>query len=586
LNLDNKINFLSINNSKKMNYKNYFILEPGQARCRQESCPRQIVQRKQGNTSGMRFHLKKYHPQLFEEFQPSPGTKVEIPLVRNSNNLISNFGQNNNYKAELSSSDFLRYTNEMDNSTVNDQEEEISTSYDGKAGLMDMLFNESNDPKLFNITQNHFEEPNDESAIPSKRARQEMPVSQQNPIVFELADPREIPYYGFPLSDDSPPSPSTTPQLTALQNSTRRTRYQFSEIDKSEIKKRIKKKELSLVAVAAGTNDIMSYVIDGYDKIAVFCSICGAILSAKGGGSITYHRNMCLRLADMSRQQSHPLPIEVKKKIHQKCLNMVTKNFLPASLFKDDGLLDLLQFVHNLGYSYGIESARSAKEDISYGPATIGEAMPISMDLQRIIDQTILNYYPQFIAFINENITDGGGALTVTKLKRCYHYLGFTFHFITKDWKLVSVPIVLEEYPQQPTTLNIEEASMNLLRKYNILESNVTFVTTEEKEFNDQKNLTEDSMNYINLIQSASNLLKTVVKWVFKPLNEKTEFPTGLKENFFAISSRLGKFIEIIQNVFEYAKSKPMFYQKLELSSVTEDSFGMNEILTASSMLF
>uniref|UniRef100_A0A914QV71 BED-type domain-containing protein n=1 Tax=Panagrolaimus davidi TaxID=227884 RepID=A0A914QV71_9BILA len=192
-----------------MNYKKYFQFEPGKATCREENCPRKLVYRKQGNTTGMRFHLKKYHSDLWEkdsqkELAENSGFALSLSsLIQNSDIPTEspiypiNFGS---VKAESSSSDnHFGYHENIDDEVGlavpgNEQFHDNpsgSTNYDGKAQLMDILFNtldnrEQNDNNL----QNHFNEHQNEAPIPKKRQRTNF--VQNSATVFDY-------FYPFPI---------------------------------------------------------------------------------------------------------------------------------------------------------------------------------------------------------------------------------------------------------------------------------------------------------------------------------------------------------------------------------------------------
>uniref|UniRef100_A0AC34FBE3 HMG box domain-containing protein n=1 Tax=Panagrolaimus sp. ES5 TaxID=591445 RepID=A0AC34FBE3_9BILA len=640
-----------------MNYKKYFILEPGKAICRQENCPKQLVYRKQG----MRFHLKKYHPDIVFEQDSNVATDNGLELSLSS--LIQNpditptysFDPNNPVYYETSeagpssSTNFYGYSNDEDGFNIHhdghDHEEHdnedpsTSTNYDVKAELMDLLFNGSNNmndtesnnfhdstdvnlnvdpytlemetqpkinakPKtgylLFcaetrkrimgenpaagfgeisrlvgiewsklngqqkleystraqqniaqekganNISQSHFDERETEAPIPHKRPRNDF--IQTSATVFELAHPFENISYP-PPSEESLPSPSA-PQYT-YQNSAKKTRYQFTDADKAEIKNRIKRKEVSLAPVT-GSTDIMNFVVDNSERIAVICTVCGGFLSAKGGGSITYHRNACLKLSDPARIHPHPLSAEMNKELNQKCINLMTKNYFPSVYLNNEGLLDLLQHVHNLGFNFGVESAKTAKDDISHGPAVMAEAMPRSTDIQQIIDQTLKQKSPKLKEFIHLNVKDCGGALAIESIDKYCQYLGFTFHLITKDWKFVSVPVALKEYTVPPTPDKITQDTVSLLNEFNLSLNDIKLIFDGELETN----------NLENCLKSASNFFLDVIQWVMNP--EDGKFELTLDENTIEIMENFIKLVVTVQDVLHYAKRNSIVSVKFE----------------------
>uniref|UniRef100_A0A914Y8X3 HMG box domain-containing protein n=1 Tax=Panagrolaimus superbus TaxID=310955 RepID=A0A914Y8X3_9BILA len=648
-----------------MNYKDYFIFEPGKAKCLQENCPKKLVYRKQGNTSGMRSHLKKYHPHIFEQISRESihndlGSPSSSTLIQNLDTLMYNFNHSNSINYETievgssSSNNFYEYSNDdAEISNHNDTHEDQTNlrNYDVKAEFMDILFNESNNvvdsetnnfraattcvnssidpafletqPKInaetnlgyilfsaetrtksltenpdfgfgeisrmvgiewnklsdsqkyeyesraqeiakekaaHNIHRSHFDEQEIEAIIPHKRSRNDLPSTALIAIFFRIKLFDFYVFYQFanPIDNISylPPSEEPLPSPSAPQygyhNATKRSRCQFSEADKAEIKNRIKRKELLLIPVT-GSIDIMNFVVDDGERIAVFCTVCGGLLSAKGGGSITYHRNACSKFADPTRTESHPFSAEIKKNLNQKCFNLMTKNYFPSVYFHDKEFLDILQYVHNLGFNFGAESIRTAKDDVNYGPGVMSEAMPYLTNMQRTIDQTIFQNSEKLKEFINFNIKNSGGALSVERIDKYCQYFGFTFHLITKDFKLVSVSVALKEYTVPPTSDKINEDIVSLLNEYNLSVTDITILLNGEIESNNCENYTKN----------ASHFLKLVLQWVLNPEDEK--FQIGLNFNSIEIMENFVKLVDTVKDVLEYAKTKPNLFVKVEV---------------------
>uniref|UniRef100_A0A914PAG0 HAT C-terminal dimerisation domain-containing protein n=1 Tax=Panagrolaimus davidi TaxID=227884 RepID=A0A914PAG0_9BILA len=346
----------------------------------------------------------------------------------------------------------------------------------------------------------------------------------------------------------------------------KKARTGLTDDDKTRIMEKLSKNEYSLKGIQ-DEKDIMQFVTEGKIRKAALCTVCKALLSAKSGGSITYHRNQCTKMVGVIHRAPYPVNEEDRKAIVNKVLSCIVTNYLPAALFNNHVFLDLLQTVHNLGFKVGFDSGRNlnAKDEVIYGPASICKIMPHRTNIRRTLDRTVQEKSLNLVEFIQSNISDIGGALTCDMTSKVYHYVGYSFHFITRDWKLVwhVLPVGMKEFNQRPNATNILDDTVILLNEYSILLSELRFVTDEGSSM-------VAAYKDLNQIICVDHGLNTVVKRGLDPYKETRQMPIRLTPASKAAVEELNGLVKDVKSLVQYVKRRPNINTRLDLRLILD----------------
>uniref|UniRef100_A0AC34G0P3 HAT C-terminal dimerisation domain-containing protein n=1 Tax=Panagrolaimus sp. ES5 TaxID=591445 RepID=A0AC34G0P3_9BILA len=334
----------------------------------------------------------------------------------------------------------------------------------------------------------------------------------------------------------------------------KKARNIFSDVEKKEIKDKLKNNEYNLKPVQ-DDNDIMKYIVDGKTRKAVLCSVCGTLLSAKGGGSISYHRNGCVKLTSC---KPFTMNQDDRKEIISKVLSSVVTNYLPAALFNNIVFLDLLQTVHNLGYKIGFDCGKnlSAKDAVVYGPSSISDIMPHRTNIRRTLDRTVAEKFPLLIDFVSKSLSGIGGALTCDMTTKLYHYVGYSIHFITPDWKLVCLPICMKEFSEKPTAENILNDAIQFLNEFSIILSELIFVS-------DEGSSVVAAFKRQRQIICIDHGLSTIGKRGIDPYKETKRMPIRLSPAAKAAIEEINCLVKDVKSLVQFVKRRPSINTRL-----------------------